>query len=894
MTNQINSQNFIFRKKLILYNRTNQTNNLMKFLKTTAPYQAFLFTVLLLLLISYAPVSAQHNYYFPGETSFDSDIPTPEEFLGYAIGTHYTRHDRIVDYLRELARLSDRANLKVIGETVQKRPQVILTLTSPQNHENLEQIRQNHLTLQDPDAPFVDPDESKAIISLAYSVHGNESSSGETALLTAYYFAAHQGEETEHFLNEAVILLDPAQNPDGRDRAANWHNSYKSFPSVADPYDIEHIETWPRGRSNHFLHDLNRDWFAVTQQESENRVRFYQTWYPNIQIDFHEMGTNSTYYLEPTQPHRTWNPIIPEYRYEVLSPLISGYQTDALDELGSLYWTKEVFDNISPIYGSTYPDILGGVGITFEVGSSRGLVQESVAGEVTFESTIRKHLLTGIATVRAGVAEKETLLQYQKDFFQQGIEKAESQPVRAYYFGDSNDVTLTDKFLDLLLKHNVRVYALEQEQEVAGTTFEPGTGFVVPASQPGYHVIHDVFEPHTSFADSVFYDITAWSLVQGYGIQHEKLGSGSYERDWGTPVTELPGRTGRVDGGQTDYAYLLPWSDYNASATLYKLLDEDVLVRAAHQPFTSPARSGDVDFGYGSVIVSVAEQQNRTSGELYELISATAEQFDLTFYAVDTGLNRQGIDLGSRHAQVVDKPEAAIIFGEGVRFTEAGEAWFLLNRHLNFDITKIDIGVFPRADLQRYNTIVLVDGNYSSWSEDTVSELRQWVRNGGVLITSARASQWAINQEIVTERLLDEVKDETDENPRYNYEEREDRWRANNIPGVILEADIDPSNPVAFGVNSRSQLFIKQNNHFLKQAENPYATVAQFTEDPLVGGFVNDQNLERIKGSSAIVVASEGNGTVILFSENPNFRSYWHTTSRLFLNALLFGQNIQI
>lgn len=845
---------------------------------------AFLFTPAL---------SAQQDYYFPGETEFDESIPTPWEFLGYPIGSHYTRHDRIVDYLEELADLSDKASVQVIGETVQHRPQVILTITSPENHANLESIRQEHLTLLDPESSFVDAESAKSIISLAYSVHGNESSSGEAALLTAYYFVANENAETREYLDEAVILLDPAQNPDGRDRAAHSHNSYKSFPPVADSHDIEHNEVWPNGRSNHFLHDLNRDWFAATQQESVNRVNFFQKWYPNIQIDFHEMGTNSTYYLEPTQPERTWNPVVPEYRYDVLGPLISKYQSDALEELGSLYWTKEVFDNISPIYGSTYPDILGGVGITFEVGSSRGIVQESVTGDVTFESTIRKHLFTGLATVKAGVSEKETLLEYQKEFFQTAIEKAESQPVRAYYFGDSGDETLTDKFLNLLLTHNIDVYALDEQQEVDGETFEPGTGFVVPASQPNYHILHDVFESHTSFADSVFYDITAWSLVHGYGVKHAKVESGSYQREWGTEITELPERTGSVEGGQTSYAYLLPWTDYNASAALYSLLDEGLVVRSAHQPFVSATKVGDREFGYGSVIVAAAEQ-DISEGELFEVIESTAEEFNLTFYATDTGLSRSGIDLGSRNSQVVHKPEAAIVFGGGVRSTEAGEAWFLLNRHVGLGITKIESGDFSGSDLKRYNTIVLVDGSYNQWSDETVEDLRNWVQSGGVLITSGRASEWVILKDIVSEDLLAEEPELTPDNSRFNYEERDDRRRANSIPGVILEADIDPSNPIAFGVNNRRQLFIKQSSNFLKASENPYGTVAQFTGDPLIAGFINDKNLDRVRDTAALLVSQEGNGKVILFSENPNFRSYWHTTSRLFINAILFGQNVNI
>ncbi|MGM0459523.1 MAG: peptidase M14, partial [Bacteroidota bacterium] len=337
---------------------------------------------------------------------------------------------------------------------------------------------------------------------------------------------------------------------------------------------------------------------------------------------------------------------------------------------------------------------------------------------------------------------------------------------------------------------------------------------------------------------------------------------------------------------------LLPWSDYNASAALVKLLDEGLVVRSAQQPFVSSTQAGDVEFGYGSVIVNVAEQKDFSSTDLNTIINETAREFNLTFYTANTGLSQEGIDLGSRHSQVVDKPEAAIVFGDGVRSTEAGEAWFLLNRHLELPITKIDSDVLPRADLGRYNTLVLVDGNYGRWSEDTVEEIKRWVRNGGSLITSGRATRWAIVQEIVSEDFRAEDPELVAEGARFNYEERDDRRRANTIPGVILEADIDPSHPIAFGVDDRSQLFIKQSSNFLKQGKNPYGTVAKFTEDPLVAGFVNDKNLERIRGTAAILVSEEGSGNVILFSENPNFRSYWHTTSRLFINAILFGRNI--
>lgn len=855
-------------------------------------------TILIMVLGMGLPTGAlaQNDYYFPemDETELNEEIPSPKQFLGYDIGTHYTRHDRIVAYFRTLAEQSDKATFQVIGETYEKRPQVVLTVTSPKNHANIEEIRQQHLTLLDPDEPVLDPSEGKSIVALNYSVHGDETSSGEAAMLTAYYLLANESEETQRFLDESVIHIDPAQNPDGRDRAAHWHNSYKSFPPVADPADAEHNQAWPRGRTNHFLHDLNRDWFAVTQKESENRVDFYHCWYPNVQIDFHEMGTNSTYYLEPTQPVRTWNPIIPEYHYEVMNPLLAEYHTDALDNLGSLYWTKEIFDNISPIYGSTYPDIQGGVGVTFEVGSSRGLVQESNAGEVTFRSTILKHLHTGIATVRAAVNEKQKLFEYQKDFFQSALEMGQDQPTEAYVFGDEDNPSLTRKFLDLLLTHRLDVFEVDSDIEQNGKTFKAGSSYMVPTDQIHYRVIHDIFESNQSFPDSVFYDITGWSLVHGYGIGYEELES-NYSNAQGAQVTELPERSGRVKGGASEYAYLLKWSDYNASPALYDLLDSDFTVRVAHQPFTSTiTANSEEEFGYGTIVISVREQDMKPS-ELYRKLRSVAKAQNVTFYAVDTGMTPSGIDLGSTNVRPIDKPEVAVVVGEGTSSYEVGEAWFLLNKHVGLPITKIRSQQFPSTDLQRYNTMVLVDGNYNNWKKETVKKLKRWVHSGGVLITNEDASEWAIQKELVSEDLIKTFPEDTAASKkRYDYEEQSDRWRAGTIPGTILEADIDPSNPIAFGTSDRRQLFIKTSSLFLSQSENPYATVAQYTDEPFVGGHINDENLEKVRGTSAVVARSEGSGSVILFADDPNFRSYWHTTSRLFLNAIFFGQNLSL
>ena len=372
--------------------------------------------VFLLLLVQHT--FAQNSYYFPKATALDAKVPSPEQYLGYPIGSYFTRYERVVDYFRELAKISDRVHVESIGKTYEQREQIIVTITSPANYNNLEQIRQDHLNQVDPSKPALSSN-APVIVHLGYGVHGNETSSTEVSLLTGYYLAASQDAETKKWLDESVIFIDPALNPDGRDRAANWHNAYHSFPAVGDPIDKEHQEAWPNGRTNHYFTDLNRDWLNLVQIESRNRLVFFHKWYPNVQIDFHEQGTNATYYFEPS-PKRHESPVIPQFIYD-FNVVLAKYHAKALDDIGSFYFTKENYDNLSPIYGSTYPKFFGSVAATFEQASSRGILQESNNGPLTFAFTIRNHLATSFSTIRGSVAEKAGLFKVQKDFFKYAL-----------------------------------------------------------------------------------------------------------------------------------------------------------------------------------------------------------------------------------------------------------------------------------------------------------------------------------------------------------------------------------------------------------------------------------------------------------------------------------------
>ncbi|MBW3546408.1 MAG: zinc carboxypeptidase, partial [Bacteroidetes bacterium] len=450
------------------------------------------------------PARAQ-EYFFKDRGPFDPNIPSPEQFLGYPIGSHHTRYDRIVAYFQELARLSDKASFSQYATTYEHRPLIMLTVSAPENHAQLDAHKARHLQLTNPKARNVDVANLPVFINLGYNVHGNEPSSSEAAMLTAYTLVASQSAAVKRYLNEAVVFIDPTINPDGRDRHTQWANMYKGDPLVSDPMDAEHNEGWPRGRTNHYWFDLNRDWLLGIHPESRGKLNWYHEWYPNVVTDFHEMGTNSTYFFEPMKANASKDPIMPQENYTTLNEAFAKYYTRDLDAIGSFYFTKEVFDGTYPGYGSSYPDLQGGLGILFEQASSRGHEQETPMGNITFAFTIRNQYTSSLATVEAAVDNKDLLHRYQRDFFASAISRAAKSPVKAYVFGDPKDQNRNRAFIDKLLLHRIEVYKLPKSIAKSGRNFNPEFAYVVSTQQPQYRMVQTMFETYKTYTDSVFY-----------------------------------------------------------------------------------------------------------------------------------------------------------------------------------------------------------------------------------------------------------------------------------------------------------------------------------------------------------------------------------------------------
>lgn len=830
---------------------------------------------------------AQHDYFFPGKSNFDTKIPSPEQFLGYPIGEWHTRHDKIVAYMEKLAELSDRATVQYIGYTYERRAQVVLTVTSPQNQSNLESIRTEHLKLTDPAQPMPDISNLPAIIHLGYNVHGNEPSSAEAALLTAWYLVASNEPAAEEYRQKAIIHVEPSLNPDGRDRHANWANMHKGFPPVADPIDREHNEVWPGGRTNHYWYDMNRDWLPLAHPESQNRIDWHQKWYPNMVTDFHEMGTNSTYFFEPTKPYGSENPVVGRKNYDVLNPLMAKYFHESLDEIGSLYFLREQYDNSYPGYGATYSDIHGGLGVTFEQASSRGHLQKTSTKDITFAFTIRNHLATSLATVEGVVKEKEIFQRHMREFFEESVQQGAADPVKAWVFGDQYDTGRTKAFLDLLLRHRIKVYENPSSQNIAGQRFEAGKSYLVPSHQRQYRMVRSVFEKVKQFDDSVFYDASTWTMVLAYGLPHAEMRGKA--PSLGREVTAVPEAANSVE--KAAYAYLLDWREYFAPKALYHLLKNGVYAKVAYQPFKATYKGQEKNYSYGTVLVPVSDQEIDAE-RLFALIQEAAELAGVSFDALSSGYSATGVGLGSRSFQTLSLPKVMMIVGEGIMYTEAGEVWHLLDSKVGMPVTKVDKNDIGQLNLNDYTTVMLVHGNYNDVPDSFVDQLKSWIREGGTLITQKGATSWAISKGIVKEKLADN-KEEV-KTGRKDYETSRNFYGAQSIGGVIFEADLDITNPIGFGFTSRKILVYRNSSIFLKPSESPFRTVAQYTAQPWVAGFVTPSNIEKVKASASILLDGSGQGRAILFTDNPNFRGYWYGTNKLFLNALFFGSTISV
>jgi hypothetical protein len=597
------------------------------------------------------------------------------------------------------------------------------------------------------------------------------------------------------------------------------------------------------------------------------------------------MGVNSTYFFEPTKPYGSENPVVPRKNYDDINPRFAKYFAKYMDQIGALYWTKEVFDNSYPGYGSTYPDIHGGLGLVFETASSRGHIQSSQRGDITFAFTIRNHVVNSLATMEAALDNRVYMHDYLREFFQSSVSEGAKDAAKSYVFGDKFDPSRNRLFVKFLLDHKIKVYENSADVTLSGRSYKKGKSWIVPTNQSQYRMVRTMFEYEKEFADSVFYDASAWTMAAAYGMPF----SAAPAVKAGAEVTETPSINFTFPEGKA-YAYLIDWSDYYAPKMLFEMQRAGIHVEAVHRPFSSQTQTGRVEFAAGTLMIPMGFQKlspEEVSSKVKELAAKNSQQV----YAVQTGLNLSGIDLGSNSVSAIRQPKVLMMVGTGINAGEAGEIWNMLDQHFGIPMTKVNIDQFARVNLHDYTTLILPSGNYNSLSEGQVNHLKDWISRGGTVISMKNASIW-LNQKGITKEADVVFAEERKDPESLPFAVRNDYEGAKEVGGSIYLATLDLTHPIAYGYHSATLPVYRNTSIFIKPSQNKYLTPVKYTSDPHLGGYISKDNLEKLKLSAGVLISPVAQGRVVHFFDSPTFRGTWFGTNKLFLNAIFHGKNM--
>ena len=847
-------------------------------------YTAFVTVCLPACLAALAPPAAakQVEYFQVEGVTYDSSVPAFEDQAGYEIGERPVRYFDMITYLRGLAARSDRISVETIGYSHERRPILTFTVTSAANHANLESIRQTHLSRLKGEAAA---DAAPMVLWINWGVHGSETSSMDGAIPLLYHFAAAQGPAIEAQLNDAVMIVTVTFNPDGHARRIDHVETFWSYGENTDLNDAAH-RLWTEARVNHYWFDLNRQWLLLTQPESQAWIRQWHKWKPMVSADYHEMGSASPYYFHPGEEKRR-NPLIPE-RARELTQGIGQRHAAFMDSEARLYTTEEGFDNFYIGKGSTYPQINGSLGILFEAGAARGGAVLTERGLVETADNARTHFRTALTTIQGSLDLRAEITAYQRDFF---AENRRQQGAGGWVFTAKGDPERAARFVRLLNMHNIAVRRLARDVTADGRTFSAQDSYYVPMQQTNNRMIRGIFERFTEFEENIFYDVSGWTLPLAYDLEYARLSSSA-------SITSQPAQglfQSAPAPNRSAYGYVFDWSHSFAPKALGRILSQDIMARAAMEETVVSTSAGNVPFGRGAVFVPLARQK-ASPNAIHAIMETIAREDGVPVYAATSGLTpTTGQDLGaSRIFRSLKKPRVVLAYEGGLARYDVGEVWWTLDYRHRIPVTIVKKADLGSLDWDEYTHFVLVGGN-STLDEKLTKSVKGWIENGGTLVATRNAAEWA-QSAILGHEDADDTPGQEQEEAAETSPERLDfaqmglRDAQHVIGGAIFATDLDITHPLGFGFADRD-LPVHRNVSFtlMRPEGDPYAVPVQYTEDPLLTGYASQRRRDEIGGTPSVVAQRMKRGAVILMADNPVFRGTFAGSEKLLMNAIFFS-----
>jgi hypothetical protein len=733
---------------------------------------------------------------------------------------------------------------------------------------------------------------------MMYSIHGNEPSGANATPLVAYYLNAALDDALLAQLEDVVIIFNPMLNPDGLDRFAYWSNAHRGVNPSFDSNDREHVQSVPNGRTNYYWFDLNRDWLPHQHPESRGRLALFHEWKPNVQLDFHEQGSNSNFFFMPGKPERT-NPLTPKIN-QLLTAKIGEYHAAAFDAEGVRYFTEEGYDDFFMGKGSTYPDLFGTVGILFEQPSSRGAGQSTLNGTLTFPFSISNQFRASLSSVKATADLKDELLDYQRNFY------TKQKRSRGHYLASAEgDSTRLQEFVRILKGHQIEVETLVNDVTAEGQLFKAGQAIAISLDQPQATYLETLWRAQLEFEENVFYDVSTWTLPWAFNLSHTR----EPVRNAKTKAL-APSEAGEASAlARSPIGYLVDWRDANSPALLYDLLEAGANVRVAKAPFTAlTTNEGAVNFGYGTLFVAPELQESIPEAALSLLNEAVSR--GLRIYPAASSYTPEGIDLGSRDFDVLSLPNVVLVTGPGTSAYGTGEIWHLLDTRVDMPITMVDSHNLKRLELDRYTHVIMTT---PLRAPGAAAQLDAFVKSGGVLwLQGASTVAWAADEglteatwrETPAQRQAAELKRARNNKAspeiqgallpeRKPFSTASDEYAFTLVRGAILQGDLDTSHPLGYGYTSSELAVFRTTNRFMNPSSNAYSSPVVYTDSPLLSGYMSDENRTLVANSAGLVVDERGQGAVVLSLDSPTFRAFWWGTQRLLVNGIFFGDLLE-
>lgn len=803
------------------------------------------------------------------------NITSPKDFLGYELGTKFSRHHQIVDYFKTVAsELPKQVILEQYGETNERRPLYLAYISSEENIRNIETIRENNLK----NAGVISGNSSSndiAIVWLSYNVHGTEASSSEASMKTIYELLTQKQE----WLKNTLVIIDPCMNPDGRDRYVNWYNETASTPYDTDQQASENNQPWPGGRANHYLFDLNRDWTWATQVESVARIKAYNKWLPQIHVDFHEQGMNSPYYFAPAA--EPFHEIITDWQRDFQTQIGENHAR-YFDANGWLYFTRERFDLLYPSYGDTYPTYLGAIGMTYEQAGQSGLGVLNDEGIVlTLVDRVAHHTTTGLSTVEIASKNAEKLNAEFKKYFADKNLKYKSFVLK----GEKDKLDALKQLLD---KHEIK-YGYANSGKVSGYDYNTSKehnytstakDLVVSTNQPKGKMVHVLFEPTTKLVDSLTYDITAWALPYAYGLDATASKV--------LIPTSVVGMTPTLNTKDSNAAaYIVKWTHLKDAEFLSELVKQNIKVRFTERPFT--IKNPEQTFNRGSLIITRSD--NTKIENFDDKVVEAANKYNRTLQTSSSGFSKSGPDFGSPDVKLASKPKIAMLSGNYVSSLNYGELWYFFEQQLHYPVTSINSEDFKSANLDKYNVLILPHGYYSRYLDvDALNNLKTWVRKGGKLIAIDGALNAFADKDgfgLKRNKPHDSTKVKNNLIP---YADRERESAKEFIIGAIFKTNVDNTHPMAFGYDN-TYFTLKLGSDSYSLLDDGY-NVAWLDKKPKpVSGFAGSDAVKELENSLVFGEERIGSGSIIYMVDNTMFRSFWENGKLFLVNAIFFVNN---